>query len=267
MHTTASDGRLPPAELVARVATAGLTTISVTDHDTVAALDEVRTHARAYGVSVVTGIEVTSVHDGRDVHVLGYFFNAEDAVFARFLEEQRGQRVARVRAIAERLSSLGCPINVDEILAEAARRPGAAVGRPRIARALIDAGYVRTHQEAFDEYLASGRAAFVPRIGASPAAVIAAIHAAGGIASLAHPGVTGRPDLIGPLAEAGLDAIEVYHSDHTPTMQQAALEAAHAFNLAISGGSDHHGEADRRPLGAVTLAQADFEALEARARR
>jgi predicted metal-dependent phosphoesterase TrpH len=267
MHTTASDGRLSPSDLVARVASAGLTTISITDHDTVAGLAEVRQHAAARGIAVVPGIEVTSVHDQRDVHILGYFFDEFDRELARFLERQRSQRIDRARAIAERLARLGCPIDVEGLIERAAVTPGASVARPRIARALMDAGHVSSVQEAFDRYLASGQPAFVPRTGASPETVIAAIHAAGGLASFAHPGVTRKPELLEALAASGLDAIEVYHSDHTIEMQEHALATARRMNLAVSGGSDHHGESDRRPLGAVTLPEADFNELAARVQR
>jgi predicted metal-dependent phosphoesterase TrpH len=267
MHTTASDGRLPASELVARAAAAGLTTISVTDHDTVAALADVRQHAAAAGLAVVPGIEITSVHGERDVHILGYFFDELDPALAGFLERQRARRIDRARAIAERLTRLGCAIDVDELLATMALTPGTAVGRPRIARALVEAGHVGSIQEAFDRFLAAGQPAYVPRVGPSPADVVAAIHAAKGVASLAHPGVTRQPQLVEPMVEAGLDAIEAYHSDHTPDMREHALAVAERLHLAVSGGSDHHGEDDRRPLGLVTLPQADFDELSVRANR
>jgi predicted metal-dependent phosphoesterase TrpH len=267
LHTTASDGRLSPSELVARTAAAGLTTISVTDHDTVAAIAEVRRHAAAYRIVVVPGIEVTSVHEGRDVHILGYFFDELDSALAQFLERQRSHRIDRARAIAERLSRLGVPIDIDGLLGQTASNPGASVARPRIARALVDAGHVASVQEAFDRYLASGRPAFVPRTGASPQTVIEVLHAAGGIVSFAHPGVTRKPELLEPLAEAGLDAIEAFHSDHTREVEEEALATARRFNLAVSGGTDYHGEADRRPLGGVTLPREYFDELAARARR
>jgi predicted metal-dependent phosphoesterase TrpH len=267
MHTTASDGRLTASELVARAAAAGLTTISVTDHDTVAALADVRQHAAAAGLTVVPGIEITAVHDGRDVHILGYFFDELDPVLARFLERQRARRIDRARAIAERLTRLGCPIDLEQLLATTALTPGTALGRPRIARALRKAGYVASIQEAFDRFLAAGQPAFVPRVGPAPVEVVGAIHGAQGVASLAHPGVTRQPQLIEPLAGAGLDAIEAYHSDHTPQMREQALATAEQLHLAVSGGSDHHGEDDRRPLGGVTLPRADFDELVRRAHR
>lgn len=267
LHTTASDGRLSPAALVARTSQAGLRTIAVTDHDTTAALDEVRAAARPLGIEVVTGIELTAVHAGRDVHILGYFFDPADAPLAALLDTQRSRRVARLREIGRRLESLGVPIDVEGILNDGSG-PGRAVGRPLIARALVERGHVGSVQEAFDRYLASGQPAFVPREGRGPAAFIDAMHRAGGVASFAHPGVTRQDALIEPLVAAGLDAIEVYHSDHTPEMQQTYLQFARRLGVLVTGGSDFHGDGERRAtLGAVSLPADDFAALAAAASR
>ena len=274
LHTTASDGRLSPAQLVARATSAGLTTISVTDHDTVAALSEVTEVAAVAGIRVVSGIEITAVDEGRDVHMLGYFFDPDSAPLAAVLEHQRALRVARVREIGERLATLGMVIDVESVLLAAAARPGSSVGRPQVARELVRAGYVKSVQEAFDKWLATGRPAFISRTGPSPAVIVDAIHEAGGIASMAHPGVTRRDELIGPLAEHGLDAIEVYHSDHSPEDQQHYQRIARRRNLLVSGGSDFHGDdpamvpgrAKRGVLGVVSLPPADFAVLEERSR-
>lgn len=267
MHTTASDGRLPPAELVARASAAGLKTISVTDHDTVAAIADVTTAAAASGIRAVPGIEITAIDQGRDVHMLGYFFDPASHQLAEFLVNQRALRVSRVREVTARLAALNMFIDVEALLMAAAARPGSSVGRPQIARALVAAGHVASVQEAFDLWLATGRPAFVPRTGPSPAAVVQTIHAAGGIASLAHPGVTGRDELIAPLADNGLDAIEVYHSDHTAEDTVTYRRTAARLGILISGGSDFHGEDSRRAhravFGAVVLPPDDFAALEA----
>ena len=276
LHTTASDGRLSPAQLVARARASGLTTIAVTDHDTVAAIAEATNVARAAGIRVVPGIEVTAVDDGRDVHMLGYFFDPLSEPLAAVLEHQRALRVSRVREIGARLAALGMVIDVESVLLAAAARPGSSVGRPQVARELVRAGYVASVQDAFDKWLATGRPAFITRTGPSPATIVDAIHDAGGLASMAHPGVTRRDELIGPLAEHGLDAIEVYHSDHSPEDQQHYLMMAKRRNLLVSGGSDFHGEdpaeaakpgrARRAILGVVSLPAADFAALEERVR-
>ena len=275
LHTTASDGYLSPVQLVARVAAAGITTMSVTDHDTVAALAEAGVAAAARGIRLVPGIEVTSVADGRDVHMLGYFFDPASAPLLAFLEGQRAQRVSRVREIGERLERLGMPVDVESLVTTAALRPGTSVGRPQIARALVSAGHVSSVQEAFERWLATGLPAFVPRTGPSPNDVVDVIHAAGGVASFAHPGVTKRDDLIRPLAEHGLDAIEIYHSDHLGEDVQQYRGLAQRLGVLVSGGSDFHGSdplaaveksrVRRSTLGAVLLPPDDFAALEQRA--
>ena len=262
LHTTASDGTLSPAQLVARERSPGLTTISVTDHDTVAAIAEVTELATAVGIRVIAGIEITAVDDGRDVHMLGYFFDPASPTLNALLERQRAVRVARVRVIAERLAALDVPIDVESVLVAAAAKPGSSVGRPQVARELLRTGQVTSVQEAFDRWLAAGQPAFVTRTGPSPAAVVEAIHDAGGLASLAHPGVTKRDELIAPLIDAGMDAIEVYHTDHTAEAQQGYHAMARRNGVLVTGGSDFHGDESRRnTLGVVSLPPEAFEAL------
>ena len=278
MHTTASDGRLAPGELVARVAAAGLTTISVTDHDTTAAIADVEAAAKPHGIRVVNGIEITAIDHGRDVHMLGYFFDAASQPLAALLMSQRALRVMRVREIATTLAKLDMPIDVESVLLAAAARPGSSIGRPQIAREMLRAGHVQSVQEAFDKWLATGQPAYVPRTGPSPAEVVGCIQQAGGVASFAHPGVTRRDELIKPLVDRGLDAIEVYHSDHTPEDVTAYRGLAARLGVLVTGGSDFHGDVDpslaraaeggdaararRSALGAVMLPAADFDRLE-----
>lgn len=239
--------------------------MAVTDHDTTAGLDEARAHAAIAGIELITGIELTSVHAGRDVHLLGYFFNPGDGHLAALLEAQRALRVARLREIGARLAQLGAPIDVERVMDEGGR-PGGSVGRPLLARELVAQGHVATVQEAFDRHLGAGCPAFVPREGRGPAELVRAVHAAGGVASFAHPAVTKLDALIEPLVAEGLDAIEVYHSDHAPEAQQAFLELAKRLGVLVTGGSDFHGDGERRNmLGRVSLPAEDFEALKAAA--
>ncbi|MCA1660273.1 MAG: PHP domain-containing protein [Verrucomicrobiaceae bacterium] len=268
LHTTASDGRLSPGALVSRVAAAGITVMSVTDHDTIAGLAEVRAAADAATVRLIDGIEITAIHDGRDVHILGYFINPSDPTFGNFLRVQRSRRVERLREIGGRLARMGVVVDVDSLLTIAAQMPGASVGRPLIGRALITAGHVASMQEAFDRFLAAGQPAFVPRVGKRPSEVVDVIHAAGGIASMAHPGVTRQPAVMASLVGAGLDAIEVYHSDHSPETQHELRTFAEQHRLLVTGGSDYHGDDSRdRPLGRSVLPGADLSRLDDRATR
>jgi 3',5'-nucleoside bisphosphate phosphatase len=266
LHTTASDGVLAPDELVRRAAAAGLTTISVTDHDTTAGIAAARQAAQQAAIRIVTGIEITAVENGRDVHILGYFLDVDSRVLTEFLHDQRADRVRRVREMGERLHLLGFGIDVDALLATA---PGSSrsVGRPAIADALVAAGHAADRNDAFARLLGRGQPAFVPRRGVSGREVIGIIHAAGGVASFAHPGVAADDSLIPPLVGAGLDAIEVWHSDHHAEHERHYAALADRLNLARSGGSDYHGEGVHRAcqLGTVTLPEREFERLEARA--
>lgn len=213
------------------------------------------------------GIEISAVADGRDVHVLAYFIDTASPGLIAFLDRQRDDRLRRVRLIGERLAALGAPIDIHPILADAAR--GRSVGRPQIATALAAAGHVRTRDEAFERFLQFGGPAFIPRDGAPPEQVVAIVHAAGGVASLAHPGVTRRDHLIPSLATAGLDAIEVRHADHDEATEARYRAEARAHGLLVSGGSDFHGPTGHRiaRLGVVTLPRADFNLLRAAADR
>lgn len=266
LHTNASDGRLTPAELVDRAALAGLTVVAVTDHDTAGAVDEVSQLASARGMRVVPGIEVTAVEAGRDVHLLAYFIDHHDPALAGFLARQRGRREDRAREIGRRLAALEVPIDMDSLLEQARATPGTSIARPWLARALVQAGHVPSVQDAFDRYLAHGRPAYVPRVGPSPFDVLGIVHAAGGIVSFAHPGVTQKDALIAPLAEAGLDALEIHHSDHLPEVRERYRGMAVALGLATSGGSDFHGYGETRAtLGVVHLPPDEFTVLETRA--
>ena len=246
---------------------AGLSIISITDHDTTAGVEAARDAARSAGLELIPGIEVTAVDEGRDTHLLGYFIETASAPLQTFLEHQRADRLRRVAEIGDRLSALGCPIDAGAILEDARR--GRSVGRPQIAGELVKAGHVRTHDEAFERFLKAGGPAYVARVGAPPAEVIRLIHEAGGVASLAHPGVNGRDHIIPGLAAAALDAIEARHADHDADTETRYRQLAASLGLAVSGGSDFHGEtASHRlgTLGVVTLPADDLERLRRAAR-
>jgi predicted metal-dependent phosphoesterase TrpH len=268
LHTSASDGHCEPGELVRRAWGAGVHILSVTDHDTVAALPEIAIAAAAYGIESIPGIEITAVHGGRDVHMLGYFFDPASPALTTFLQDQRADRVRRVEEMATKLAALRKPIDIERIRRASATRPGRSVGRPFVAWALVRAGHAADVREAFDALIGEGRPAFVPRHGATPAEVLRIIHDAGGIASLAHPGLLGQDELIPDLAQRGLIALEVYHSDHEPAVTAHYLAVVAQHGLAVTGGSDYHGDAGHRRngLGVVELPEEHYRVLLERAK-
>jgi 3',5'-nucleoside bisphosphate phosphatase len=264
LHTTASDGRCSPLELVEQAAEAGLSVVAATDHDTTASVEEVRERAAERGIEAIPGIEITAVEDGRDIHVLGYFLRTTDSSFRDFLAGQRRTRVDRVHAIAARLADLGMPVDLSEALAAAGQQSARAIGRPQIARAMVEAGHVANTREAFDMWLGHDRPAFVPRSGPSPETVIETIHRAGGLASLAHPGRTQIDTRIPALHDAGLDALEAYHSDHDAAAVARYHRMADDLGLLVTGGSDYHGDPMHGvSIGSSTLPLESWQRLHA----
>jgi predicted metal-dependent phosphoesterase TrpH len=265
-HTTASDGRLAPGALVARAAAAGVTVLAVADHDTVAACRTVAEGCRAAGIGFVPGIEISAVRDDGDVHVLGYFLDIDSPPLDRFLAHQRRQRIDRLRQMIDRLAAAGIVLNGDEILRPALEDESKSAGRPWIARALVAGGHVQTADEAFDRWLERGRPGYVPRTSPTPEEVIARIHEAGGIASLAHPALNGHDEWIAEFRAAGLDALEAFHSDQDEADTARYLAMAAAMRLAVSGGSDFHGDVHGPSApGAVALPREYYDALARRA--
>lgn len=268
LHTTASDGRSEPEELVRRAAGAGITTMAVTDHDTTAGVARARAAAEPLNISVVMGIEITAVHAGSDVHVLGYFFDDQHPELTAFLEQQRADRRRRIDRMLDKLGEIGVDLDHEAVRAQGAAQ-GKAIGRPAIARALVAAGHAKDIADAFDRYLADGQPAFIPRNGAPPAEVIGLIARAGGVSSFAHPGKMGLDDQFPELARAGLTAVEVFHPDHGCSARGRYLTLAQKFDLAVSGGSDDHGPGSGRAnaMGVVHLPDEHFRQLAARASR
>jgi predicted metal-dependent phosphoesterase TrpH len=270
LHTTASDGCSTPEVLVRQIRGVGIHTFAIADHDTVASVAETADRATEAGLRFIPGVEITAVHRNKDVHLLGYFYDSTSTTLRSFLEASCADRLRRARDMAHKLTALGISIDIDALItASGGPRSGKAIARPAVARALVTAGYVSDVQEAFDKYLATDRPAYVARVGASPIEVIEIIQSAGGIASLAHPGPLGMDDLIPDLVDVGLAAIECYHSEHAPEVTGKYLALAERYGLAVSGGSDFHGQGMRRAecFGSVSLPPECFAGLMARAGR
>ena len=266
LHSTASDGRLTPSQLVDAVRAAGVGTMALTDHDTIAGVPEIVPLCARAGIDFVPGIEITAVENGRDVHVLGYFIDLDATGFETFLAGQREVRLKRIDAIVGRLATFGMPLDLPALLSGGL--PGRSVGRPVVARALVARGYVGSVTEAFDRWLGTGSPAFVPRTGAPVARVIETIHRAGGLASLAHPGRTRLDDRLEEFCGAGLDAIEVFHSDHDAETVTRYRRRASELGVLMTGGSDFHGDPERGlSPGSVVLPREEWTRLhEARHR-
>ncbi len=265
-HTTASDGQFSPGELVYRAAQAGIDTLAVTDHDTVAGIAEAERAAEPLGIRLIAGIELSTFAGEREAHLLGHFIDPEEPAirgFSRVLRQERAQRMARM---VERLGELGLRVELSEVERISS---GKNLGRPHLARAMVGRGYVRDVKEAFDHYLAVGAPAYVERYKLSAGDAIALIHGAGGTATLAHPKVSriSEPE-IGSLKDQGLDGLEVFHSDQGDRARAELLAIARSLNLVPTSGSDFHGEAivPGRRLGGAEMGREDLAWLEKRRR-
>lgn len=243
VHTTASDGRHRPAEVVRMAHGAGLAGIAVTDHDTVAGLEEALRAGAELGILVVPGVEISTESEGRDIHILGYGFRRDDSRLLERLVKQRRVRETRNEAIIAKLQELGLLVDYEEVLqaASASPRGDGSVGRPHIAEVLIGKGYAQNMRDAFSRYLAEGAAAYVspPRI--EPLEAVRWIHEAGGTAIVAHPGIYRRDRLVVELLEQGADGLEAYHSDHDESQQGHYKTLAKSRGKLVTGGSDFHG--------------------------
>lgn len=265
-HTTASDGQYRPAELVELARRARLTTLAITDHDTVGGIDEALGAASTgRPLLIVPGIELSAEDDRGDVHVLGYFIDHQHDELRAHLNAFNLQRTERAWRILDRLAALGAPVARERVQALAA---GGVIGRPHIARALVETGAVDSVGEAFSRYLYTGGPAYVARERLSPREAIAVIHAAGGAAVLAHPGIV--PDyaeLIAELAACGLDGVEVAHPQNDGVARANLAGLARKYGLIMTGGSDFHGPAIKPgiALGMVTPPPGCVKALRERA--
>jgi len=259
-HSTFSDGTLTPEALVALAASRGVRALALTDHDTVAGhADAVRAGAR-YGVELVCGVEITVWHT-RELHLLAYFVDPTDAALEALLSQRAQARRERVREIAARLARLGAPVDPDGILA-ACR--DANVGRPHIAQALVAAGHCATSDEAFDRYLGRDGRAYVTATHLPIEDAIRVVHAAGGVVSLAHPGVEKVDEALPALAELGLDALEAHHPAHSFAETARYLGMCRLLGLQSTGGADYHGHPGSAPPGSFGVSSEGLATLRAR---
>lgn len=261
MHSTASDGSRSPEAVAAAAHAAGISAIALTDHDTIAGVAVARAAGERLGLRVITGVELSAEDDGREVHVLGLHLERLDAI-GTAMEGFRQTRIDRAREMVAKLNALGIPVSFDAVIAEAG---GGAVGRPHVARAVVAGGWVGDQRDVFDRYIGYGKPANVPKAKLDFADAIALIHAAGGLAIVAHPGVDFNRTRIERAVGYGLDGLEVLHPSNSPEEQRRLRALIEYFKLVPSGGSDWHGaEQGPRTIGMMKVPITVLEQQEAR---
>lgn len=243
LHTTHSDGSCTPTEVVNMAHRAAVTALAITDHDITTGIAEAIAVGQQCGIEIIPGVEISSLAGSSEVHILGYFLDWQDFDLLERLKTLRDARHRRNPQIIERLQTLGIGITYDEVRSLAGTD---SIGRPHIARVLMDKRVVASAKEAFDRFLAEGKPAYVPRELPSPAEAIRWIKAARGLAVLAHPTwVRGAEqpliDLVRQLKADGLDGVEVYYSTHAARQTREYLSLAQQLGLLVTGGSDFHG--------------------------
>jgi predicted metal-dependent phosphoesterase TrpH len=266
-HSTRSDGTLTPSEVVELASTRDLAGIALTDHDTTAGLPEAREAAAGKGLEVLTGCELSAEHQGQPVHVLGYAFDPQEPLFAARREWIRAGRVHRAERIVERLRELGADVSFKRVRELAG---GASVGRPHIARALVEAGVVPDVPTAFSQdWIGAGGRAYVAKTAVTPVEAVGLIRGAGGVAVLAHPsihaGASAVPEpVIRAMAAAGMAGLEVDHPDQPPEDRAHWRRLAAELGLEATGASDCHGALYGYRLGVCRTPEAVLERLLAR---
>jgi 3',5'-nucleoside bisphosphate phosphatase len=240
MHSTASDGSRSPAEVVRAAKRASLAAIALTDHDSVAGLPEARQVGDELGVRVINGVELSAVEGESETHLLGLHLS-DTTVLERGLSDLRDMRGRRAARIVELLQSQGVQVTLDDVLLQAGT---GAIGRPHVARALVADGWAVDVRDAFDRYLGAGRPAYVAKDQLGMRDAIAMVHAAGGLAVLAHPGSSATRERLEALLALGLDGVEVKHPSHSPQDTARIRTLSEQLGLLLSGGSDWHGAGD-----------------------
>ncbi len=268
VHSTASDGLLSPQELIDEAVAAGLEGMALTDHDTVGGIEAAQeyAHRRYPDFWFIPGIEMNTDVGPHEVHILGYFIDPTYEALLKRLEEIRQERIQRNWKMVGKLNAMGYRISADRV-AELAQ--GGVVGRPHIAQALVEKGYVFSVKEAFDKLIGQGKPAYVPRYKFLPEEAVQLIKGAGGVAVLAHPGLVGNKELVEKILSLDIEGIEVYYPEHTDEDISRYLEMARERGLLITGGSDYHGTPGeyRGKLGCCGVSRLTANLLQNRAAR
>jgi predicted metal-dependent phosphoesterase TrpH len=251
LHTNFSDGTYTPEELAGQAARFRLSTVALTDHDTVEGCARMAAACAHAGLEFIPATELTAELDGNELHLLGYFVDTRNPGLLKEMAKFQAVRQNRVREMVARLNQLNIPLQADAVFAIANCR---SPGRPHVGRALVQGGFCASMDEAFERFLKKNRPAWVPKFKISALDAMELIHQAGGLAVMAHPGLNRTDEIIPELVEAGLDGLEVFHTKHTASQAGHYVRLAKEFNLLVTGGSDCHGLSKGKPLiGTVKL--------------
>jgi predicted metal-dependent phosphoesterase TrpH len=267
-HSLASDGTDTPGELINKAHARGISVLGLMDHDTVAGWDEAINYLRP-GMSLVLGSEIScQTSDGISVHMLGMLFDRENIALAETLATTRDNRLTRMNRIIARLNEAGFEISIEDVLAQLA--PGATLGRPHLADALISKKIVSSRDEAFTELLHNNSKYYISHYSPTPEDAIKLIKQAGGVAVIAHPLASLRGRTVGidsfkSMVDAGLDGIEISHRDQSEDERELLRQVVVQYGIIATGSSDYHGNGKLNELAEFTTKPEDFEALEARA--
>lgn len=262
LHTNFSDGTFTPEELAAEARRHGLRAIALTDHDTMEGCARMTAACAEGGIEFIPATELTAEQNGIELHLLGYFLDSENAMLKEQLTKFQEVRQNRIHEITQRLQHLGYQLRAESVFRLANCR---APGRPHVARAMVQEGYVGSLDEAFERFLKKGKPAWAPKFKMSAVEAIELIHQAGGLAVLAHPGLSRADETIDGLIAGGLDGLECFHTKHSTYMTEHYLELAERHDLAVTGGSDCHGMSKGRPLiGTLRIPYEYVQRLERR---
>jgi predicted metal-dependent phosphoesterase TrpH len=262
LHTRYSDGTYTPDELAAAARRHELRAVALTDHDTMDGCPEMAAACEREELQFVAGSELTAEVDGVELHLLGYYMDANHAGLRQELERFQSVRQNRIREMVQHLNALGVPLRSESVFELANCQ---SPGRPHVARALVQEEHCRSLDEAFERFLKKGKPAWVPKFKISATDAIALIHQAGGVAVMAHPGLNRSDHMIPLLVEAGLDGLECFHSKHSTSTTEHYMQLADRHRLAVTGGSDCHGRSKGKPLiGTIKVPYRHLTELDAR---
>jgi len=264
IHTNYSDGNLDPSEIVDKAVEANLQALSITDHDCVDGLQEASEHAKKKDIELIPGIEFSCRYRMREVHILGYFIDTKNKILLKTLEKIRSVRAERIIKMVELLNKKNIPIKSENVFSLSSR---GSIGRPHVARALVDNGFVKSHYSAFSDYIGNGKPCYVDHYRLQIEEAVDLIEMASGVAVIAHPKTLGDDMLIPIIKGLGVKGLEVYHPDHSKSDTKKYLKIAKETDLCVTGGTDFHGFSGRSiAIGAIKIDYALVDILKERKR-